>query len=446
MRVALRTWSRLFPNPTYYGWVIVGLGFLSSALTSPGQSFVISLYLEPVMADVGLSRVEISSLYAFSTLGAAACLPLVGRWADRIPSGRFTGGVLALIAVALAGFAAARTVAALAIAFFFLRLLAQGAIGLGTLTATVRWFRRYRGRALAVVGLGYAFGQLVFPGAIYLLVERLGWRGSLLAMAGVYLLVIAPLVGRLMRERTPEDGPIDGSEIPQGADATAAPVPEVSFDLRQALRMPVFWGLLACVAIPPLVHTAVIFHQVALFSWLGWDAALVPTAFMAFALGGVVATFATGLLLEGVPSRLGVALTLGLSVLALASAGLPLPATAGALLYGTLLGLASGANAATNSIVWPDYFGVEALGAVKGVVNGVRNGATALGPPIAAVLVASTGSFISSLVVFAAASTIGGLLSLRLRKPDVDGADGTRAVPADETVRRPGGAGKGRAA
>lgn len=443
MQLVAKAWGRLFPNPTYYGWAIVGLGFVSSALTSPGQSFVISLYLEPVMADLGISRVEISSLYALTTLAAAACLPIVGSWADRIPSGRFLGAVLVLMALAMAGFSMAGTVAGLAAAFFFLRLLGQGAIGLATLTATVRWFRRYRGRALAVVGLGYAFGQLVFPGVIYALLEALGWRGSLLVMAGVYLVVAAPLVGRLMRERRPGDGPLDGSELPGKRGSLELDEPEASFSLREALRLPVFWGLLLCVAIPPLVHTAVIFHQVALFTSLGWGEALVPPAFMAFALAGVVMTYATGFLLERIPSRVGVAVSLGLTTLAFVLAGASLPALAGALLYGSVLGLASGANAASNSIVWPDYFGIEALGAVKGVVNAVRNGATALGPPIAAILSAGSGSFTSSLMVFAAASAVGALASLWMRKPPTARA----AAPlADATSDGAAGTGEGHAA
>lgn len=446
MRTPASVWTRLFPNPGYYGWMIVVLGFLSSALTSPGQSFVISLYLEPVMGDLALSRVEISSIYAIATLAAAACLPLVGRWADRIPSGRFLGWVLALIALSMAGFAMVRTAAALAIAFFFLRLLAQGAVGLGTITATVRWFRRYRGRALAVVGLGYAFGQLVYPGVIYSLIERLGWRGSLLALAGVYLLVAAPVVGHLMRERRPGDAPVDGSDVAHGSVTPEIPGVEPSYSLHRALRMPVFWGLLLCVAIPPLVHTAVIFHQVALFSSVGWGASLVPAAFMAFALAAVVMTYATGLLLERVPSHIGVALALGLSAVALATVGLPLSPAMGALLYGALLGLASGANAATNSIVWPDYFGIEALGAVKGVVTAVRNAATALGPPIAAILVALGGSFTSSLVAFALASAAGAFGALRLRNPMADPSRDELMVPPRHGSSRPDDTHEGRAA
>jgi MFS family permease len=283
MRAVLKVWSRFFPNPGYYGWVVVGLGFLASALSSPGQSFVIALDLEPVMADLGMSRVAISSWYAIATLLAAACLPVLGGLADRVPGGRFLAAVLALLAAAMLGFAAARTVTALVVAFVFLRLLGQGAIALGTLTATVRWFRRYRGRALAVVGLGYAFGQMVFP-------------------------------------------------------------------------------------------------------------ALVPSAFMAYSLAGAGMAYATGVMLERIPSRVGVAISLGLSTVAFAAVGLALPPVAGALLYATLLGLGSGANAAANSIVWPDYFGIEALGAVKGVVNAVRNGATALGPSGAAAGTAAEGA------------------------------------------------------
>lgn len=411
-------WRRLFPNPSYYGWVIVGMGFVCSALTSPGQSFVISLYLEPVMADLGISRVEISTLYAAATLAAAACLPLVGRLADRTPSRIFLGGVIALIGVAMAGFSQIGTVAGLAVSFFLLRMLGQGAVGLGTITATVLWFRRYRGRALALVGLGYAFGQLVYPGMIYALVERLGWRGSLLAMAAAYLFVAAPAMAVVVRDRRPGDDPVDGGAAtrPDGAGAHD-PDPEISFTLREALRTPVFWGLLLWIAVLPLVHTAVIFHQVALFSSRGWGVALVPPAFMAYAIAGVVMTYLTGLVLERVSTRFGLSIALGLAAIAFAAVALPLAPVPGAIVYGSILGLSSGAYAATSSILWPDYFGIEALGAVKGAVGAAVSAATAVGPPLAAVLVAGSGSFGSSLWVFGGICGLGALLSLKLRKP-----------------------------
>jgi MFS family permease len=420
VRLISQSIGRLFPDPGFYGWRVVWLGFLCSALSSPGQSFALSLYLDHLIADVGISRIHLSTLYAVATLCAAACLPLIGGWSDRTSGRRFLGPVLGLLGLALVLFSRVESVAALAVGFFALRLLGQGAIGLGTLTVTVRWFRRFRGRALALVSLGYAFGEMVFPGTIYALIDHLGWRGSLVAIGAAYLLVFSPGVAALLRERRPRE-PVDGGT--PAADDRFGPAlhyAEQSFSLRDALRAPVFWGMLACVAVPPMVMTAVIFHQVALFAGAGWSAALVPPAFMAFAIGGVVMTYATGFALERIPSRWGVTASMALAVLAFASVGLPLPPAAGALLYGGLLGLASGAIAAANSIVWPDYFGIEALGAIKGVVNGVRNGATAIGPPVAAVLVTEAGSFAPALALFAGISAAAGVAAALLRPPAAD--------------------------
>jgi sugar phosphate permease len=154
---------RLLPNPSYYGWAVAGLGLMAAALSSPGQSFAISFYLEPLMTETGMSRLAISSLYSAATLAAALAMPWVGVWADRTTGGRFLGTVLLLMAGAMVLLAGTRTVWMLALAFFALRLLGQGAMGIGTLTMTVRWFDRYRGRAFAIVAVGYAVGEALFP-------------------------------------------------------------------------------------------------------------------------------------------------------------------------------------------------------------------------------------------------------------------------------------------
>ena len=75
------------------------------------------------------------------------------------------------------------------------------------------------------------------------------------------------------------------------------------------------------------------------------------------------------------------------------------------------------ANATANSIIWPDYFGVAALGSLKGVVTAVRNGATASGPPIAAVLTGSAGGFSSSVVLFVLLSLLAAAASLGMMRP-----------------------------
>jgi MFS family permease len=407
---------RLVPNAGYYGWTVVIVGMVCSALSSPGQSFALSLYIDHLIEDVGFTRVALSSLYAAATLSAALALPLLGSIADRTTARRFMVAVLLGMGAALLLLSRASGPVTVGLAFIALRMLGQGAVGLGTLTATVRWFLRYRGRALAIVALGYALGELVFPGLILALTTWLGWRGSLVALALCYIFVAAPLVGRFLRERGPGDAPIDGALPDLSPIDPAVVVAERDYGFRAALRTRAFWGMLAVVSVSPLLMTAVIFHQVALFDGRGWGAALVPTAFAAYALTGVLVTYGAGVVLERVPVRFGVTASLLLAVAGLAwyewgAGGLP-----GALTYGTLLGAASAIAAASNALVWPAYFGIRALGALKGVVNGVRNGATAVGPILLAAL-ASAGDFSTALLALGILAVAGAAAALFIGPP-----------------------------
>ena len=416
-----KTWARLFPNPTFYGWAIVGLCFLATTLSSPGQSFAISLYIEHVIDSLGVSRLQVSSLYGAMTLMAAFCLPAVGSLADSISGRRFITLNLILLALAIAFFGTVQNLVMLAIAFFFLRLLGQGAIGLGTLTVIVLWFRRFRSRALAVGGLGYAFGELIFPATIVGLIAWVGWRQSLWLMAGIYLIVFVPLLWWLLRPRQKGE-PFDGGATNEAVDDNAPSAPtEISFSLQEALKTPTFWGLLIAVAILPLVVTAVIFHQVALFNSVGWGAEFIPISFVFFAITSVATSYIAGILLETIPSRFGVTVGMLCAVAALMVAaylqGSPLAVS---LLYGILLGASSGILTAANNIIWPDYYGIESLGAIKGVVSGVRNGATAAGPPLVAWLIGSEELFLSAFWVLAAMSLFAAILALFLPPPKSD--------------------------
>ena len=109
MKCALKSrlvdgWTRLFPNPRHYGWAIVGLCFLACALSSPGQSFAISLYINEVIEALDVSRLQVSSIYGVMTLLAAGCLPFVGRIADAMTARRFLTSNLFLLVLAIAFF------------------------------------------------------------------------------------------------------------------------------------------------------------------------------------------------------------------------------------------------------------------------------------------------------------------------------------------------------
>lgn len=385
----------------------------AAALSSPGQSFALSFYIEPLIQDLEISRLAISSIYSAATLAAALALPLFGRWADRARAGRYLGTVLLLMAAGMALLASTRTVWMLCAALFTLRLLGQGAIGIGTLIMVVRWFNRRRGRAFAIVTLGYALGEIAFPGAILGLFGLVEWRGSLLVFAALYAVVFAPLAFRIGRD------PVHGEtsqEVPPVESATAVP----SIPLNGALRTPVFYAMVAVLTLSPLILTGVIFHQVALFESLGRGAADAAQAIAAFGVAAVGGTYLSGIIVERVRPRIAVSLSLlplsaGLVLLAALPHAPLIP-----IVYGILLGSSSGAVKIAGGLVWPAYYGTRHVGSIKGAVSMISNGATAAGAPVAALLAGQAGRFEQVLLPFAIVAALGAVTALFLAPPVVD--------------------------
>lgn len=379
----------LSPEHRSYGAVIVSVGALCAMLSSAGQSFLLALYVDPLLEATNQSRSALAWQYGGCTLAAAALLPMLGRLADRWSPRQFLGTAVLLLGGALALLGTAQTAFAVMIAFFLLRLLGQGAMGLGTLTMTVRWFERRRARALSVVSLGNAAGEMVLPALILTLTAAVGWRGSLLVLAGLYV-VLAPLVAWLARAR-PARRSTAGSPGQGAVHLTS--VGGAEFTVTEAMRVPVFWIALGTVLIMPLVVTGMVFHQVALFARTGWATELVIAAFFAYAVGGVAAALLAGLVLDRAQPAWGIIIGALLGMGATGMMLAPLPAPVATLCYGALLGGASGFTGLANAVLWPRFFGVSALGAIKGVVNAVRNGATAAGAPLVALLLLPGSAF-----------------------------------------------------
>src|SRR5690606_18581094 len=130
------------------------------------------------------------------------------------------------------------------------------------------------------------------------------------------------------------------------------------------------------------------------------------------------------------PGRFGILLSMGLLGLALL---VPLGVRSvpvGILLYGGLLGAAAGSNTACNGVIWPEYFGVGSVGAIKGVVSTLRNAATAAAAPLGAWLVSTENGFSTTLMAgagLAGVAACGGLFFLP-GPPEEAGATPARSI------------------
>lgn len=384
---------------------LVLAGHVASALSSPGQSFGIAFYVEAILLDLPISRTGIASLYGLATILAAATLPIVGVVADRLPPRRFLPLAVALLGVALWLFSMAQGPLMLFGALVAMRLFGQGAIGLGNITAVSRAYDRHRAKALALVTLGYPVGEMVFPILFLTTIAAMGWRGSLQMIAFAYVLVAATVLWWIIG-RTPA---MDAT-IGRGADF---PTEERSdgWTFRAVLRHPVFLLAVVTSAALPLAMTGLLFHQIALFDRLGWGAGAVPPALAFFAVGGVTGTLLAGATLDRINPRWGFVVAGVAGLLALATTALDDPSW---IAFASLLGLASGLGGGANGVIWSHHFGLPMLGRIKGTVTAVRNGATALGPPMVALGLGDRGSAFPALRlvagVFALMIVLGALL------------------------------------
>lgn len=185
-----------------------------------------SLVLQPMEAELGWSRWELTGALTLGLLASGILGIPVGRWVDR-HGGRapLTYGAL-LGAAALAAWSCVESLWA-----FYLIWIAMGcahATALwGPAMAVVVALARHATKAIAGITFITGFTGTVFVPLVAELVERLGWRGALLALAGLQLL---PAVITWAQFRgVPPPAPVEAAEK---GDA-----------LRRAMRRPAFWGL-----------------------------------------------------------------------------------------------------------------------------------------------------------------------------------------------------------
>lgn len=407
--------QRARPAVWFYGWLVVIAAMLATFSSGPGQSYTFSVVIDPILAETGLSRTLLSTLYAGGTAVSAAMTAVVGRLVDRLGARRMLATVGLLFSLACVGMAFSGGVLGLFLGFAALRALGQGSLPVIATLLTAQWFVRYRGRAMAIVTLGFALSNASFPPLTQSLVSAFGWRGAYLALGGllVALLLPAALIAR--------DRPEALGLFPDGA--AAAPASEQTSSAGSVrprmptLRSAAFWLLALPLAAGPFVVTALVFHQVSIFAERGVAASVAAGVFVAFASAAAGATLLGGILVERFgPKRLllGNLLLMALAIASIRLVGDPLTAT----FYALLLGTSSGIQSVTQGVSWATYYGRHGLGRLQGAAAMVTISAAALAPLPLAAWQQAAGSYGPGLTAMVALPLLCAALLLRFRPPN----------------------------
>ena len=405
-------------TPFFYGWVILAAGTFGMVMTTPGQTLGVSVFLDKIIADLGVSRSFVSLLYTIGTVTGSFALPFVGRFIDRRGPRIAVVFIAALFALACGYMGLVHNIVMLLLGFVLVRGLGQGSLSLVSQHVVNLWFVRRRGLAVGLTGLGMAAATAFFPMVIQSLIASYGWREAYALLGLLVAVTILPAGALLFRSRPESFG-----LVPDGGRMFEARYPasqEVDYTLAEARRTRTFWLFVAGNTLVAALTTGLVFHHFSIMAMGGLDRTLAAQVFVPFGIMTAAANLVAGALLDRVPPRYLLAAMLAAQTAALALAAVVAPGLV--FVYGALLGATMGIRGGVQGAVFAHYFGRANLGAVMGTASTIGVLGTAVGPLLFALTEAASGSYAPVLLVSAAVSLALAGVSAALRPFRADGS------------------------
>ena len=398
------------------------IGTLGLIMTSPGQTYVVSIFIESFIADLGISRSLVSTLYTLGTLVGSFVLPIVGYQVDRHGARLIVTLITALFGFACIYMGYVQNAFMLGLGFIALRMLGQGSLGLVCTNIINQWWVRRRGMVMGISGMA---GSLIslggFPNLINWLLPIYGWRSTYVLLGIILAFVMTPVAFIFFRNY-PEDYGLqpDGGESKTFKFRKRKQMPvgrtEVHWTLREAMGTSVFWILVASLSAISMLSTGLFFHMVSIFIDNGLTPNLAAAVFVPIAVTTAIVNWGSGILVDRVPARILLAIGLFFQALSLLMAR-SLSGTTFVLVFGVVLGVSSGLIRILGSVVWAMYFGRHHLGSITGFTTMITITGSALGPMPLGIGRDLLGSYNLALMISAFIPLLLGILGFFIHNP-----------------------------
>jgi MFS family permease len=342
--------------------------------SGPGQSFSFALFAPSFAAAFALGAGGFGTLYSAATLASAGLLPFFGPIIDRINLRTYSVLVGLVMALSLVMTSAARSLPVLFIGVLLLRFSGQGLMTQIGGISTTRFFGGQRGKALAIIGLGFSFSLALFPVTVAYLIARFGWQNAMLLVAALVVFVFLPSsLGLLKKTDLFQHPPAHAEATTQGE--------AVSWTRKDVLKAPFFYFAVPIALVIPFFSTGLIIHLGKIAEHKDWSLEWVASCFIASAITGRVGSFGMGPLVDRFTARRVFPFVLVPYVIALTVLASQTHPYAAVVWMG-MGGLSFGCVTVTMPALWAETFGIRSLGAIVSVVGSAGVFATALSPAL----------------------------------------------------------------
>ena len=223
----------------FYGWTIVGVGYLSIFVGVGTTVDALAVFVKPMSESLNWGRTSIMGAYTVGANSSALASPFVGRIIDKY------GARVLMPISAVIGSRLLMGLAGITQPWHFYLLFG---VGLGVarpcfsmvsaMTTVSNWFIVRRGRALALTTMGAAVSPLViFPLTQYFVIY-LSWRNTWIVLGGMTWVLLAIPSAIFIRCRPEDLGLLPDGEIIKDRDTSESvdiPV-EINWTGAEAMR------------------------------------------------------------------------------------------------------------------------------------------------------------------------------------------------------------------
>ena len=361
-------------------WRLLLFGFLMTFWSSPGQTFLISLFSGEIRAEFHLSDGEFAAIYSLATLASAVVVIWSGALVDRIDLKKLSLWVVCGLAAGCGLMSISHSIPMLLISLFLLRQLGQGLMFIISSTAMVRYIDAHKGKASALASIGYAVSEAVMPGLLVALLLWVGWRHSWQVIGALLLAFMIPAIILLLHDHR-----VRHTDYLARLDDDHAHVAGSSrhrqWTRAEVIRDRYFYLFAPGLMSQPLMFTGFIFHQVHLVESKGWPLLGWATLFSLYAIVSVGTKLICGPLID----RFGAIRMIPLVALPM-GVGLVILALAQQLWWGgvflVLTGVTVGFQSTAVAPFWAEMYGTRHLGAIKSLGAAAMVFCTAVSPVI----------------------------------------------------------------
>lgn len=358
-------------------WALAGAQLVSWGVLY----YAFTLFVVPMEAELGWSRTTLNGALSAGLLAAGLAAYPVGTWIDQ-HGGRALmtcGSILGV--VLLVAWSQMESLPVFVAIWIGLGVAQAATLYEPVFVVITRLFKdSFRTKITAVTLVG-GFASTVFLPLTQVLIDALGWRHALLALAAIVALTSIPVHALLLKD------------APRRDRAAATPSLAGREAVRKAMGTPVFWCLMVCFVAYYAVFTAVTFHIVPLMTDRGFAPEIIVLALAAIGpsqVGGrVILLMLRRQMDTGTIGRV-VTVMFPLSVLIL----IVWPnSIIGLFAFTVLYGIANGVMTIVRGTAVPDLMWHEGYGAINGALSMPSTIAKALSPFVAALIWQASGGY-----------------------------------------------------